>query len=337
MSRNGAVPEERGAGNPMKTEDRRPFGDTGLSVSPLGMGCARLGSIWQGRSDAESRGAVAAALDLGISFFDTADSYARGRSERILGDTVHRRRADVVIATKCGLLKTPNSFVQALVALRSHSKSGSGNIAAAKPSIWKAFKTRRLYAAEYIRSAAQQSCRRLRSDYVDVLLLHSPPGDVLLQDSLMEALHDLRRQGTIRYWGVSARSEEDAEIALGMQGIDCIEVPLSLCRRRSLQRVIPDAAAAGIAVIARQPFDSGSQFRTEGWAGANASPYASSSKETRSLILKAALQFALEAPGVNTVIAGMTRPQHVRENVAVLASEPLPREAIESLSRALCP
>ncbi len=83
---------------------RRAFGETGLFVSGLGMGCARLGSsLWQGRSDAAGRASVALAVDLGVSFFDTADVYGRGRSERLLGETLRGRRAAVVMATKCGL------------------------------------------------------------------------------------------------------------------------------------------------------------------------------------------------------------------------------------------
>ena len=101
----------------------RPLGQSGLMVSALGMGCGRLGSIRHDPVGKASSAAVAAALDSGITFFDTADSYAGGRSERILGQAVARRRDRVVIASKCGILKTPVALIRAIESTRRSAAS----------------------------------------------------------------------------------------------------------------------------------------------------------------------------------------------------------------------
>ena len=93
--------------------ERRPLGATGLEVSALGMGCAKLGAFWQGRSPAEGRRAIDAARRAGINLFDTADCYARGISERLLGRALLAEPGDVVVCTKVGLLKTPLAVLSA--------------------------------------------------------------------------------------------------------------------------------------------------------------------------------------------------------------------------------
>ncbi len=264
---------------------RRAFGETGLFVSGLGMGCARLGSsLWQGRSDAAGRASVALAVDLGVSFFDTADVYGRGRSERLLGETLRGRRAAVVMATKCGLIRTPG-----------------------------------------------------RTDYIDILLLHSPPSEILIQDWLPELFHMLRERGEIRCWGVSARTDEDALSALEIAGIGCLEIPLNLCRAAALDKVIPKAASGGIAVIIRQPFASGALLpQRNSLEEAGSDKDLASGPDSGVFTPRACLQFVLQAPGVSTVIPGMTRPEHVRQNVAFANSQPLSRDEIQSIRDRIC-
>jgi aryl-alcohol dehydrogenase-like predicted oxidoreductase len=275
--------------------DRRPLGRTGLVVSTLGMGCARLGAIWQGRSESQTRKAVSLALGAGINFFDTADVYGRGRSERILGSALRGVRDEIVIATKCGLVRTPSTLLNASLDARSVS------------SVRRLLKTRRRYAPGYIARAALSSLRRLRTDRIDLFLLHSPPRDVLLDEGVVDAMARLRQDGTIRFWGISARNDDEALIALDMPGIDCLEVELNVCHRQPSTNLIPEAASRGVAVIARQPFASGRLVSGPLPAGL-----------TIETVVAGCLQFAAGVPGVATVIAGMSQPKHVDRNVAAM-------------------
>ena len=317
---------------------RRAFGETGLFVSALGMGCGRLGSaLWQGRSDSAATAAVALALDLGVSFFDTADVYGRGRSEWLLGKTLRGRRGAVVIATKCGFLKTPATFVNAASAAWGDTKSRHGGLAEAAVAFWRAVRAGRFYAAEYVKRAVVSSLRRLRTDYIDILLLHSPPSEILIQDWVPEVFRALRESGEIRCWGISARTDEDALSALGIAGIGCLEIPLNLCRVGALDNVIPRAAAAGLAVIIRQPFASGAllpQQKSRYKAGSHED--VPSEPHTDVFTSRVCLQFALQAPGVSSVIPGMTRPEHVRQNVAFANSPPVSRDDIQSVQDQIC-
>jgi aryl-alcohol dehydrogenase-like predicted oxidoreductase len=280
--------------------DRRPLGRTGLLVSSLGMGCARLGTIWQGRSESDARRALLLALRSGINFFDTSDVYGRGRSERILGNAVRSVREEVVVATKCGLIRTPSTFVNASSSAWSGRTRSLG-------SVKRLMMTRRRYTPEYVARAALSSLRRLRTDRIDLFLLHSPPPDVLLDEEVVDAMERLRQEGTIRFWGISARNDDEALIALGMSGIDCLEIELNVCHPGPSADAIPQAVSQGIAVIARQPFGSGRLVTQPPPLGI-----------TRETVVAGCLQFATGVPGVATVVTGMSRPKHVAQNVAAV-------------------
>jgi aryl-alcohol dehydrogenase-like predicted oxidoreductase len=282
--------------------DRRPLGGTGLLVSTLGMGCARLGSVWLGRSESDAGKALSLALETGINFFDTADVYGRGRSERILGRTTRGVRDEIVIATKCGLIRTPSTFLNASSSV--WSRSGREQPLSVINDILSA---RRWYAPEYIARAAISSLRRLRTDRIDLFLLHSPPREVLLDDDVADAMARLRQNGTIRFWGISARNIEESLIAIGMPEIDCLEVELNVCHQWASTKVISEATSRGIGVIARQPFASGRLV----WAGQR-------SDLAMETTLAGCLQFAAGVPGVATVIAGMSKPRHVALNAAAM-------------------
>jgi aryl-alcohol dehydrogenase-like predicted oxidoreductase len=282
--------------------DRRPLGRTGLLVSSLGMGCARLGAIWQGRSERDAREALSLGLSAGINFFDTSDVYGRGQSERILGSVVRGVRDEVVVATKCGLIRTPSTFLNASASV--WGRSGRGRRLSSLNGL---LKTRRRYAPEYIARAGISSLRRLKTDRLDLFLLHSPPRDVLLDEEVIDTMARLRQEGTIRFWGISARNDDEALIALGMRGIDCLEIELSVCHPRPSADVIPQAASRGIAVIARQPFASGRLVTQPPPLGM-----------TLETVVAGCLQFATGVPGVATVVAGMSQPKHVARNVAAM-------------------
>jgi aryl-alcohol dehydrogenase-like predicted oxidoreductase len=293
----------------------RAFGQTGLTVSILGMGCGRLGSAVSHDARRDAEATVERALALGITFFDTADVYGRGRAETILGRVLRRSRTDVVIATKCGLLRTPATMLNAFRSSPAGTAVG----------LLKERRGHREYSPAYVERAVEASLRRLGLDYIEVVLLHSPPRSVLRDATFMEAFWRLKAAGKIGACGVSVRGGTDGVgdtlAAIEISGLDCLELELNVCATDAIGKALPAASERGLAVIARQPFGSGALLRHE------------SGKLPGTVA--ACMQFALGAPGVSVVVAGMTRPEHVSANI-VAAGAPVPEHALDELRAALC-
>lgn len=249
-------------------------------LSPLALGCARLGAFWQQRGIRDGIFAVHAALDEGITAFDTADVYARGLSELILGHALRGKRDATVIVTKCGLLQTPSTLVRA---------GRAEGLAAMRAG--------RVYSAQYVLRAAEASLRRLRTDALDVFLLHSPPRHVLENGDYAEAFARLRGAGKVVVAGISVRTTEDAITAIGAPEVGCVEVEINERRPEALSTVVPEASARNVLVFARQPFASGELLPAVRTVESLSQP----------------LRFVLDHPGIACVIAGASRPKHARE------------------------
>ena len=157
-----------------------------------------------------------------------------------------------------------------------------------------------------------------------------------LQNSqLIHALHELRRTGMVRWWGVSPRTVDDGAVALEMPGIDCLELELNLCNGDTAGKVISAATERGVAVIARQPFGSGTLVRQ---ANAAAGPWIPRSRRgcrftDRPSVLS---PIPLSVHGVSTVIAGMARAEHVARNAALMSQIHFPPDTIDSVRQQLC-
>ncbi|MFD0003293.1 aldo/keto reductase [Streptomyces sp. NPDC127178] len=185
-------------------ETKRTLGRTGIEVSALGFGCWAIGGEWQSADgqplgwgkvdDEESVRAVRRALDLGVTFFDTADTYGAGRSERVLGRALGKRRADVVVATKWG-----NVFDE---------------------------ETRTLTGADdtvpYARRALTASLKRLDTDYVDLYQLHLSDADPERAAGLRDVCEEFVREGLIRAYAWS--TDDPARAAVFAQGEHCAAV-----------------------------------------------------------------------------------------------------------------
>jgi aryl-alcohol dehydrogenase-like predicted oxidoreductase len=204
------------------TSMTRTLGRSGLQVSALGMGCWAIGGpFWRGTQpsgwgevdDAESERAVHRALDLGVTFFDTADAYGTGHSERVLGAALGNRRDDVVIATKWG-----NTYDEATRQLGT----GDGSPA-------------------YLRSAVEASLRRLGTDHIDLYQLHLGGLPLPEAEALLEPLEDLVREGKIRWYGWSTDSPDRAE-SWGRDGAHCTAI------QHTLSVLEHDAAGAVLAM-----------------------------------------------------------------------------------------
>ena len=289
----------------------RPLGASGLMVSAVGLGCNNFG--W--RIDlAASRGVVEAALDAGVTLFDTADMYGGGASESILGELLARRRDDVVLATKFGL-----------------AVEGDPNGAD-----WGARGSRR-----YIRRAVEASLRRLRTDWIDLYQYHRPDGITPLEETLA-ALGELVGEGKVRYIGSSNLAGwqvvEAAFVARAAGGPRYVSAQneYSLLERGAEAELVPACARSGVGILPYFPLASGrltgkyrrgggipGGSRLEAWGGEiteqafdTVEALERYAQERSVSLLAVAIGGLAAQPGVTSVIAGATSAEQVRANVA---------------------
>lgn len=278
----------------------RPLGRTGVLVRPFGLGTARLGAFWQGRSVADGRQALAAALDGGVDLLDTADCYARGLAERLVGREVRGRNACVM--TKVGLVKTP-------VALASAARHGPGGGRGRLSGLGRGGAASTCFESAYIRAAAHRCLRRQLVERLDVLLLHEPDGDDLRAARFLPAVERLVADGDVAAWGASVRDSDAARAALTLPGLVVLELPCSVVDTSVVDTVRDAAAAAGVALVAIAALGDGRLLER----AATARP-----GTPRSSLVAELGMAALRTPGVDAVVLGMSTPAHVRQVLAAL-------------------
>lgn len=326
--------------------EMRAFGNTGIRVSALGLGCARIGGIFQQGPDA-FLDLLGAAVEAGINFFDTADMYSQGESERLLGRTLSlpRTRDRVVIATKAGyVLPTRRRalarmkpllrpFIRILGLNREH-------LAAAIRGV-----PTQSFSPRYLRRAVEGSLRRLRTDRIDLFQLHSPPSDVIERGEWVPVLEGLKREGKILHFGVACDTAADALLAL-RQPISAVQVTVNLLERSALELLLPRSRERGVAVIARECLANG--LLAKDAADIDLKSYCSSQSdlERRTRQLAAARQLAIQSqrslpeialrfvrglPGVSVALVGArTRPQ-LDALLRLRQEEPLSPELLNAL------
>jgi aryl-alcohol dehydrogenase-like predicted oxidoreductase len=315
----------------------RSFGGTDLKVSALGLGTGRLGATLKQGTDRDTIGMLLEALDSGITFYDTADSYGQGKSEELIGLAFKGRRDQLVIASKTGY----------------RLSSAAGLAARLKPvlrPLLRSLKPLRRVAASarssqmsqdfspaHVNQAIEGSLRRLQTDHVDLYQLHSPPTAALRDGEVFAALEALRAAGKIRYYGVSCLTVEDAVLALKHPGVSAVQVTINLLEPQAIDTLLPLARERGVAVLARQPLAGGllaqseseilaqaavvdrDQLRQELRAAAAFGFLASGSRS----LVQAAIQFVLGQDGVSVVLPGISSVGHLREAVGALEAPPL--------------
>ncbi len=285
---------------------RRPLGRTGLSVSVLGLGCSRIASLRTRPSPGEILALLDRALEGGITVFDTADIYGQGDSERLIGRALRGRRERAVICTKAGLtLRASQTLVRLakpvlrplLGRLQALDRAAAESRARTEDTDFDPARLRR---------RLEGSLRRLRTDRVDLFLLHSPPLSALADGALYDLLDRLRDDGLARCCGVSCRSLDDAAAVISDARIACVQVPLNVETLAAARPVLAAAAGHGIGVIAREVFA----------GGALAALAAGRTPET----LGHALQTVIAEPGVSTALIGTTARRHLEANLATVRS-----------------
>lgn len=300
----------------------RQFGKTGWEVSEVGLGCWQLGDVTWGEVSMETaREILQAAYDAGVTFFDTADVYGDGRSERLVGEFV-RELGDprVRVATKVGRRGIyPDGITRASL------------------------------------TEAVESClSRLGVDCIDLVQLHCIPTGLLRDGEVFEWLAGLRAAGKIAQYGASVESIEEGHLCLRDSGLASLQIIFNIFRQQAVEGLFPSAAREGVAIIVRLPLASGllsgrmtpetkfsegdhRHFNRDGaafnvgetFSGLEFEKGLELVGELRGLLpadipmAVAAQRWILDHPEVTTVITGATMPAQAAANAAVSAVPPL--------------
>ena len=317
---------------------QRLLGRTRLPVGEIGFGAWAIGGNHVGNSygptdDAESRRAVRRSFELGCTFFDTADVYGHGKSEELLGVALRDVRDRVILATKVGG-NFYNRDVHPLLAERI-AQMVDKPFDQIPPDAPLPATHDSNFSPRYVRFAVEQSLKRLGTDYIDLLQLHNPPLSLISSMETYAGLEDLKREGKIRWYGVSVHPPEEGLAAVSATMPDTVQIVYNLARREAEDEFFPAARAAGIGVIAREPLANGFLAGKYAWDSTwekgdirarMPRPYvkqmAALGLRVRQLAEKAgtspaqlALRFVLEQPAVSVAIVGMKTVQQVDENL----------------------
>lgn len=203
----------------------RELGRTGWKVSTISFGAWAIGSAWGSVDDDESAGALRRAVELGVNFFDTADVYGDGHSERLLAQLKRERKEEIIIATKAGRRLNP------------HVAGG--------------------YNRENLTAFIERSLKNLETDCLDLVQLHCPPTDVYYMPETFGVLDDLTKQGKIRYYGVSVEKVEEALKAIEFPNVQSVQIIYNIFRQRPADVFFPRAQQLKVGILARLPLSSG--------------------------------------------------------------------------------
>src|SRR5688572_17069583 len=295
----------------------RPFGNTGMHVSEIGLGAWQLANPDWGIDDKrEALRIIQKSLEAGCNFFDTAPGYGDGRSEELLGEGLKSVRKDVILCTKF-----------------SHYDE-NGN---------------RDFEAKNVRPVLEGSFRALQTDYVDILLLHNPPRELMdgsVAPELYEELENLKTEGKIRQYGISLDWREEVEMAVDTTKSKALEVFFNALYQEPLP-AFQKAQEKGVGIIVKVPLDSGwlsGKYRgghrfddiRKRWPPEVVARRSELVERFAALVpagislTHAALQFILAQPQVSTIIPGAKTVEQALENFAA-ADTQLSPEVVQAM------
>jgi aryl-alcohol dehydrogenase-like predicted oxidoreductase len=206
----------------------RRLGTSGLTVSAIGLGCMGMSQSYGTPDDAESIRTIHRALDLGVTLIDTADSYAKGANERLVGSAIRARRDEVVLASKFGLVPPPGG--------------GTATHVDARP--------------ERVRACCEASLERLGVETIDLYYLHRIDPVVAVEETV-GAMADLVREGKVRYLGLSEAGPQSLRRAYATHPIAALQSEYSLWTREPELSVLPICRELGIGFVAFSPLGRG--------------------------------------------------------------------------------
>lgn len=292
------------------------LGRTGATVSSIGLGTWQLGADWGDVSEADAHAVLDAAVESGVTMFDTADAYGDGRSEQLIATYLKQRPdAKVFVATKMGR-RVPQTVEN--------------------------------YSTENFRAWSDRSRRNLGVDTLDLVQLHCPPTPVYSIDRVYDDLDQLVDEGVMKNYGVSVETADEALTAIARPNVASVQIVLNAFRLKPLDEVLPAAIAAGVGIIARVPLASGllsgrytadtvfaeNDHRTynrdgshfdqgETFSGVDYATGVDAAVEFSALAAEhglqpstAALAWLAQLPGVSTVIPGARSAEQARANAA---------------------
>ena len=283
--------------------ETRRLGKTDMEVSILGFGGAEIGLEGPGASLETVTRLLNAALDEGLNLIDTGECY--GASEELIGRSVSGRRQDFYLFTKCG-----------------HPDGMPGED-------WR---------QDSLLRSIQRSLRRLRTDCLDLIQLHSCSEDELLEGTVIDALRRARERGYCRYIGYSGDSRA-AYYAAQCRAFDCLQISISIADQEALDLALPLAHEQHLGVIAKRPLANAAwrtgrkpanSYRHTYWDRLQRLDYPFIRDELETSI-STALRFTLSAPGVHTAIVGTLTPGRWRQNAALLEAGPLPSSQFDAI------
>lgn len=203
----------------------RKLGRTGWKVSTVSFGAWAIGGTWGPVDDKESLAALHRAVELGVNFFDTADVYGDGRSERLLAQLRHDHNETIYIATKAGRRLDP------------HLAAG--------------------YNRKNLTAFVERSIKNLGIETLDLLQLHCPPTEVYYMPEVFAVLDDLVQAGKIRYYGVSVEKVEEALKAIEYPNVQIVQIIFNMFRQRPAELFFKQAQKRQVGILARVPLASG--------------------------------------------------------------------------------
>jgi aryl-alcohol dehydrogenase-like predicted oxidoreductase len=301
----------------------RELGRTGWKVSQISFGCWAIGGTWGPVEDSESLAALHKAIELGVNFFDTADVYGDGRSERLAAQVRREhKKENIYIATKAGRRLNP------------HTPEG--------------------YNRKNLTAFVERSITNLGTDAIDLLQLHCPPVQVYYMPEVFGVLDDLVKAGKLRYYGVSVEKVEEALKAIEFPNVQTVQIIFNMFRQRPAELFFEQAKKHKVGILARVPLASGmltgklkpnTSFAADDHRAFNREGQAFDKGETFSGVdyktglkavdeLKAicpktmtltqlALRWILMFDAVTCAIPGAKRPAQVEENFTVADFAPL--------------
>ena len=292
------------------------LGRTGATVSSMGLGTWQLGADWGDVTEADAHAVLDAAVESGVTMFDTADAYGDGRSEQLIARYLTSRPdVSVFVATKMGR-RVPQTVEN--------------------------------YSTENFRAWSDRSRQNLGVDTLDLMQLHCPPTAVYSIDRVYDDLDQLVDEGVMRHYGVSVETSAEALTAIARPNVASVQLVFNAFRLKPLDEVLPAAIKAGVGIIARVPLASGllsgrytndtvfaendhRNYNREGkhfdigetFAGVDYATGVAAAQEFSALAAEhdlepatAALAWLAQLPGVSSVIPGARSPEQARANTA---------------------
>ena len=309
----------------------RTLGKTGYEVSEVGFGAWAIGGTWGEVSESDAMAALHEAVDRGITFFDTADVYGDGRSERLIARLrAERPEAELIVATKAGRRLDP------------HVADG--------------------YTGSNIEAFIDRSRENLQMEMLDLVQLHCPPTDVYYRPEMFDAMDALVEAGKIRHYGVSVEKVEEALKAMEYPKVASVQIIFNMFRHRPAGLLFHEAVVRNVGVIARVPLASGiltgkmtptksfaaDDHRTfnrdgeafdkgETFSGVPFDVALEAMERIRELVPEGvtpaqfALRWILDHGAVSTVIPGGKNPSQVADNVAASDLAPIDDHAWDQI------